>query len=304
MRVPWASIALGALACAANSAAMGQSGEATGTLRIVQAFAGFNQPNDLGAPCASPCFGTPAGTVVVQPNQFVSSNSTGLYYVVLQTNHWTGTLSTTFELSEAGAVVQTVTTGTSVGTDQAAAALVLSAAATIPQNSYVGPGVLTATTTATSGDDGPLLTLQSHSTMQVGGPGARAVVQVFVGLSESLPCTGPTCGVPSSDALTVHLDQFPNHGSGGLYYAVFQADGWYGTLVGAADVTEGGSVVQTLPLGGFIAPSEAYSVKVLSSTSSPLPGEGLAILSSTITASPGGGQTPFTLTSYSPLQVQ
>ncbi|HXM46060.1 MAG TPA: hypothetical protein VN924_32805, partial [Bryobacteraceae bacterium] len=278
-------------------------GEATGTLRIVQAFAGFNQPNDLGAPCASPCFGTPAGTVVVQPNQFVSSNSTGLYYVVLQTNHWTGTLSTTFELSEAGAVVQTVTTGASVGTDQAAAALVLSAAATIPQNSYVGPGVLTAATTATPSNGGAVLTLQSHSTMQVGGAGTRGLVQVFGILSESLPCTGATCGAPSG-AVTVNLDQFPSSGSGGGYYAVFQADGWYGDLAITFEVAEGGSVVQTLHRDGFVAPSEAYSVQSLGSTSSPLPGKGLAILSSITTASPGGGQTPFTLTSYSPLQVQ
>jgi hypothetical protein len=283
---------------------MGQSGEATGTLRIVQAFAGFNQPNDLGAPCASPCFGTPAGTVVVQPNQFVSSNSTGLYYVVLQTNHWTGTLSTTFELSEAGAVVQTVTTGTSVGTDQAAAALVLSAAATIPQNSYVGPGVLTATTTATSGDDGPLLTLQSHSTMQVGGAGTRRLVQAFAGISEPAPCAGTTCGVPSG-TVAVHPDQFPRPNTAGVYYAVFQADGWVGSLSAICEVTESGAVVQTVPITGFVAGSQAYSVVAIGEAGVPLPGSyvGPAAMIVTTTASAGGG-TPFTLTSYSPLQVE
>jgi len=136
-------------------------------------------------PAPARASGFPAGTGAVQPNQFVLSNSAGLYYFVFQTNGWTGDLSVTFSLSEAGAVVQTVAVTGSVTAQQARSALVLSGSATIPQTAFVGPATLTATTTATPSNGAKPSILKSYSTLEVGGAGARRVVQAFVGTSTS-----------------------------------------------------------------------------------------------------------------------
>jgi hypothetical protein len=240
--------------------------------------------------------------------KFVSSNSTGLSYAVFQTNGWTGSLSPTFELSEASAVVQTMTAGTSVGKQQASSAFVLNVAATISQSSYVGPGVLTATTTVTPNTGRTPFSLKAYLTLQLGGAGTRRVVQAFVGNlanNSGFPCAGLPCGLPAN-AVAVQPDQFPQSHTAGAYYAVVQARRLVREPRRRFEVTEAGSVVQTLPLGGFIAPPEGQSALVFSTSVSPLPGKyvGQAILSLTSAASPAGGHTPFTLTSYSPLQVQ
>ena len=225
---------------------------ATGIRHLVQAFAGFNQPNDFGTPCASPCFASPAGTVVVQPNHFVSSNSAGIYYAVFQADGWIGDLSTTFELSEAGSVVQTLTITGSISAKQAHSAVVLSGNADIPQSSFVGLAALTATTTATPDAGGAGFTLKSSSQLQVGAAGTRRVVQVFAGISSSnggtgYPCTPPECPLQiPPGSVAVQPNQFQGPGTDGAYYAVFQAEFWQGVTGTTCQVMEAGEVVYTI----------------------------------------------------------
>jgi len=238
-------IAFGLAALAASTAVCQTrtgAGAATETRNVLQAFAGFNQPNDLGLPCASPCLGAPAGTIIVQPNHFVSSGSAGLYYAVFEANGWTGDLSATFSLSEAGTIVQTLTVAGSISSEQAYTAVVLSGSATIPQSAYVGPATLIATTTATPSSGTPF-TMKSSATMEVGGAGTRRVVLAFAGISYSpnsesgFPCAAPQCPLPiPPGTVAVQPAEFQGHFVGGDFYAVYQADGWLGELAGDAEV--------------------------------------------------------------------
>jgi hypothetical protein len=280
-----------------------------GTRHLIQAFAGFNQPNDLGTPCTGPCFEVPAGTVVVQPNHFVSSNSAGLYYAVFQTNDWAGNLSVEFTLSEAGSVVQTVTTTGTISAAQARSPVVLSAAAAIPQSSFVGPATLTATTTATPNNGGQPLTLKSYATLEVGGSGTRRLVQVFVGLSGSdapfaTPCAYPGCqfGIPPG-SVAVQPVQFQANGDSSVYYSVLQANDWRGDVTGTFDVIEAGKVVYAVPFGpAYIG----YALQVVGEDSSPLETNyiGPATLEVNTNATQQGGINQFDLTSYAPVVYQ
>jgi hypothetical protein len=277
----------------------------TGIRHLIQAFAGFNQPNDVGLPCASPCFQLPSGTVAVQPNSFVSGNSAGLYYAVFQTDGWTGDLSTTFELSEAGNVVQTVTAGGSIGTDQATAAVVISTSATIPDTGYSGPATIRVTTTATRSDGSAPFTLESFAPLEVGTTGTHRLVQAFAGVTPTPPCLGLCFAVPT-ESVTVQLGGFVTPSLLGDFYAIFQAGGWDGILDLTFDVTEAGKVFQITTTRGTVAGSQAYSVvEVGASGYIPQGGyNGPAVLKLTTAALPRNGAPPFNLSSYTTLQVQ
>jgi hypothetical protein len=255
----------------------------------------------------------PAGTVVVQPNQFVSSNSAGLYYAVFQTNGWTGKLNVNFSLSEAGAIVQTVAVTGSVSPEQARSVVVLSGSATIPQSAFVGSATLTATTTATPSNGGEPFTLESYSTLEVGGAGARRLVQAFVGISSSdggtgLPFAYPACpfSIPPGTVL-VQPAQFQSSGDHSTYYSVFQANDWQGDVQGTCDVIEAGRIVYTVPFGpGYVGGQGGHPVQLLGEDGQPLQGNyiGPAMLRVTTNATQQGGVNQFTLTSYAPIVVQ
>jgi len=287
-------------------------GQATGTTTsraIIQVFAGFNQPGQ-GTPCAAPCFGAPAGAVVIQPEGFVVASSSGLYYAVFQTNGWTGDLTTTFTLSEAGVVVQTATATGSVSTANAYSAIVLSVPTIMPQNSFVGPATLTATTTALPSGGGSPQGSKTYATLQVGGAGARRLVQAFVGISsigpaQAFPCAAPECpfSIPAGSVM-VQPAAFQNApGNGNIYYIVVQANDWLGEVAGTAQVIEDGHVRGRASVGGLV--SFPYSVIVGAGSGPALNGyPGPAILRVTTTATERGGTNRFTLTTYAPLEVE
>jgi hypothetical protein len=284
----------------------------TQTRTILQAFAGFNQPNTLGLPCASPCFSLPAGTVIVQPNHFVSSNSLGLYYAVYQANGWTGDLNITFTLSEAGEVVQTVTAAGSITSDQANSPSVISVNSTIPQNAFVGPATLIATTTAIPGDGSPPFTMKSSSVMEVGGMGTRRVIPLFAGISTgnggTYPCAASQCntGLPPG-SVAVQPAQFQSPRIGGIFYAAFQVDGWYGEIGGTAVATQGKQTYLSVPVGGSVGNGqEAYSAVLFSADGYSQDNDakpGPALLTVTTTATQRSGNQ-FNLKSTAPIWVQ
>jgi len=298
------SIALAVLACSASGQA--QSPATAGSPQLVQAFIGFNQPNTQGAPCAN-CFGVYG--VVVQPNQFVSSGSTGLYYAVFQENGWTGSVSTTFHLSAAGTVIQTMVLNGTVTSGQGW--VVLSGNATIPTTTYSGPADLTATTTATPADGLPPFALSSYGPMVVGTTGAHHLVQAFAIYSSSLfgsyPCLMDcVAGLPG--AMAVQPAQFQQPGvTAAASYVFFQADGWKGQVHMNFDVVEAGKVVFSQYIGGYIGGQAALSVSGFG-VDGGAPGGGYvgpAILNVTTTAVPQYGvQTPFTLKSSSVVEVE
>lgn len=279
--------------------------------RILQVFAGFNQPNDEGMPCAGPCLGLPSGMIAVQPNSFVSPGGAGLYYAVFQTFDWTGTLSVTFALKEGGSVVQTATVEGTVDQtpDQARSALVLSAAATIPDTPFVGPGTITATTVATP-TQGESAVLTSYATLEFGTSGERRLVQVFAGMSSSnggneYPCAYPECQIANfPGTVVVQPEQF-QFGDFSAYYAVFQADDWQGSVKGTCDVIEEGKTVYSIGVDGVIAGQGGSPVELFASSGSPIPGDyvGPATLWTATTATQRGGNQ-FTLTTYTPVEIQ
>jgi hypothetical protein len=281
---------------------------ATNTRHLIQAFAGFNQPNDLGIPCTGPCFELPTGTVVVQPNHFVSSNSPGLYYAVFQTNDWAGNLSVEFTLTEAGSVVQTVTTTGTIPTAQARSAVVLSIAANIPQSSFVGPATLTATTTATPNNGGPPLTLKTYATLEVGGAGAQRIVQVFAGISTSngasgMPCAYPECplGQLPPGTVVVQPAQFQPTSGSCIYYSVLQANDWLGDVQGTFDLIEAGKIVYNVLFGP--APVN-YELTMLGEEILPLETNYIGPATFEATTSATQRASHFTLTSYAPVVYQ
>jgi len=275
-----------------------------GSPHLVQAFVGFNQPNTLGLPCAG-CLGYPATTVWVQPNQFVSSGSNGLYYAVFQENGWSGDLSAAFNLIGAGGVIQTTILNGTIANEQDL--LVLSGNATIPETTYSGPNKLVVTTTTTPSDGSSPFSLISSVDMEVGAAGIRRLVQVFGGLSagKTFGCSCVHCGPPG--AAWVEPDLFPGPGTGAVEYVLFQADSWLGTVSTTIDTIEAGKIVQTTGLGGEIAGYLSRSVAWFGVDASPAGPEyaGPATMRVTTTAASelGSGQ-PFTLQSFCPLNIQ
>lgn len=296
-----------AVVCAQMSS--GQAAGAATTRAIIQVFAGFNQPRQ-GTPCAAPCFGAPAGAVVIQPESFVVSSSSGLYYAVFQTNGWTGDLTTTFTLSEADVVVQTATATDSVSTANAYSAIVLSVPAIMPQNSFVGPATLTATTTALPSGGGSPQGLKTYATLQVGGAGTRRVVQAFVGISsigtaDAFPCAAPQCpfSIPSGSVMVQPAAFQGVPGNGSVYYIVIQANDWLGEVAGIAQVIEAGHLLASTSVGAIV--SSPYSVIVGATDGPALYGASSpATLRVITTATQRGGTNRFTLTTYAPLEVE
>ena len=250
---------------------------------------------------------------MIQPNHFVSSGSTGLYYAVFQTNGWTGNLTATFSLSEAGTVVQTMIASGTVSEDQAYAAIVLSVAATMPQSAFVGPAMLTASTIAVPSDGGPTLNLTTYATLEFGGTGTRKLVQAIVGISSSngesgFPCDTPHCAIQiPPGSVAIQPAAFLGVPDGGtIYYAVVQANGWGGEIQSTAEVTLKGHLLYTIGLGGIVAGrQEDYSVVLFGSGGYVRFGySGPAVLTVTSVATSSSTRGQFTTTSYAPLQLQ
>jgi hypothetical protein len=264
---------------------------------------GFNRPNDLGMPCAG-CLGFSADTVWVEPNQFVSSGSTGLYYTVLQEDGWSGNLSVTFALTGAGVLIQDmIVTGTLT---KGQGLLVLSGSAVIPQTTYSGAATLTVTTTATPADGSSPFILKSFALMQVGTTGIRRVVQVFAGLNapneSEFPCT--SCGPPG--AVGVQPYQFPQPGAGAAEYVVFQTDGWDGGVDSTMDLVDRGKIVESQSLGASIADRGPFLTMISVGTfpaGNGYTGPATLVVTTTATSRRGSGQ-PVTFRSFSPLYIQ
>jgi hypothetical protein len=197
--------------------------------------------------------------------------------------------------------------------EQAYSPVVLSVNATIPESDFVGPATLTATATATPTGGAAPFGLKSYSTLEVGGAGARRLVQVFVGISSSnggtgFPCAYPTCPfVIPPGTVVVQPAQFQGDPlSGSSYYSVFQADEWQGDLIGTCDVFEGNKLAYTIPVGGNMGEQGGHPVALFASTGGPIEGPytGPATLRVSTTASQRDGAPPSTLTSYAPVQIQ
>src|ERR1700691_2690545 len=289
---------IGLLCCAAPSQT---ALKGAASLQLIQAFVGFNQPNDLGMPCSG-CLGFSSSTVWVQPNQFVSPGSTGLYYAVFQNGGWSGSLSASFVLRGGGAVIQNTVINGSVSSSQDF--FVLSGNATIPQTSYSGPAVLVATTTATPGDGSSPLTLTSSAVMMVGTAGIYGLVQVFAGIgmgSNVFPCTG--CGPPG--AVGIQPNQILGPGGGGSEYVVFQAHDWEGSVTSTLDVVEKSGVTQSQTLVASIEGHDVVSVVGGGTIEAGSSYSGPASLRATSTAtSRRGAFESFTFQSFSPFYIE
>jgi hypothetical protein len=275
---------------------------AAGSPHLVQAVVGFNQPNNLGLPCAG-CFGLSGGTVVFQPNQFVSSGSEGLYYAVFQEDGWSGSLSASFQLTGAGSTIQSITVNGSIVSGQGVA--VLSANASIPQTTFSGRGALMVTTTATPSDGSAPITLMSWVEMEVAATGPQRFIQLLVGV-ESEFC-GPRfgeCELPEG-AIAVQPAQFYKEAPGG-FYSVFQAGGWLGGLLINGEVVREGKVLFHYTLYGGVSDSQAHSIVWYSESGAPLGVQtGSGTLRVTVTATPQDTSAqPFTLTSTSAIEFK
>jgi len=306
MKMHQPALALVAFVCCA---ATGQSAATAGSPQLVQAFVGFNQPNDYGLPCVN-CLSYTDGTVFVQPNNFVSSGSAGLYYVVLQANGWAGEIDASFKLVGGRNVIQRMTFSGTITAGQTT--IVLSRSATIPQTTYSGRAVLEVTTTATPSDGSPQFFLKSSAIMEIGKTGTHRLVQVFAGLSYSSagqgfrPCAYPDCGPPGT--IGVLPAQFPEPSSPPAYYVAFQADGWIGTVNMTYDLIERGKLVQSYSQAGGIAQAHSHGHLVAvfgygGSLSGPHVGPAIVRVI-TKAGSHHGATKAFTLQSSSPIEIQ
>jgi hypothetical protein len=276
---------------------------ATASPQLVQAFVGFNQPNDLGLPCASPCLLSPAGSVIIQPNQFILPGSQGLYYAVFQENGWSGNISVNFQLAAAGNNMQSIAVDGVITNGQGVT--VLATGAEIPQTNYVGTATLTATATATPSNGGAPIILTSYSTLEIGGAGSRRLVQAFAGIGVVV-CGPPNCSpTMPANAVVVQPNMFPDYTAAPIYYAVFQADNWQGQVQGTCDLLKHGKVIFSTSIGGPIIGQGGHPVTVLSSGGTSLNSAdvGPAGLSVTTIATQRTGNQ-FTLVSYAELEIQ
>lgn len=220
---------------------------------IVQAFAGISQGNGT-LPCANPggangCYGIPDGSVAVMPEQIISTVAPSVYYyAVFETASWSGTLSVTFQILEAGAVVQTITANGSASPNSVT---MISAPATFPTNNgYAGRATMSITTTATPSAGGPTFTLKSSTTIRVRPPGQPqgVVALLFTGM-DSAYCwnpnpVNPCYGVPEGAVVVAPQNILSAPYSASVYTAL-QTGYWVGTINCTWQLTEAGTVVGT-----------------------------------------------------------
>jgi hypothetical protein len=187
-------------------------------------------------------------------------NRSLLYYAVFQTNGWTGGLSVTFDLSEAGSVVQTATVGGSpIGLKSHSTLEVGGAGRRRLVQAFVG-------ISSSNGETG-------------------------------FPCGPPGCPYPvPTNAVAVQPAQFQGApGNGTIYYAAFQAYEWRGGTDSTGEVIEGNNIVYTPGVSGGIAGS--LDIELTAAGGGPLTGdyEGPATLKVITTAlQRGDGAPPFT----------
>jgi len=232
----------------------GDRAQAGNPVGIVQAFAGISQ-SDGTLPCANPggangCYGIPNGSVAVMPAQIISGTPPPVnYYAVFETASWSGTLNVSFDIVEAGAVVQTITASGSASLNSVT---MIFAPATFPTNNgYTGRATMNTTTTAMPAGGGSALTLKSSTTVRVRPVGQQyqgVVALLFTGM-DSAYCWSPNpvnaCyGVPDG-AVVVAPQNILSAPYSGSVYSALQTGYWVGTISCTWQLTEAGTVVGT-----------------------------------------------------------
>jgi hypothetical protein len=217
---------------------------------IVQAFAGISAGNGT-LPCANPggangCYGIPDGSVVVMPNQILSENAAGVYYAVFETANWSGSLSVTFQIAEAGTVVQTATAS---GTANANSVTLISTPTSFPANNgYQGLATMSVTTAAMPFGGGAPLTLRSGTIIQVRPPG-NAITKVLTFTALGYACWNPPsqCSylIPKGAVLITPEDIFSTKVTVPQVYSIVQTGYWVGSIDCTWQVNEGGTTVGT-----------------------------------------------------------
>jgi hypothetical protein len=127
------------------------------------------------------CYGIPSGAVALQPNMFISPGVSTTWYAVFQTGAWSGSLSVTFDLVEAGVVAQSATGSATAGGNSTVLVTVSQSA---PSNGYNGAATLAVSTAATPTGGGAPARLNSSADIQVGTGGAQIAV-AMAGISQS-----------------------------------------------------------------------------------------------------------------------
>jgi len=228
------------------------------TAQIVQALVGVTQSNGI-LPCvgdgSTACYGIPSGAVALQPNMIIAPGTMPSWYVVFQTGAWSGNLSASFQLNEAGTVVQSATASATAQPNSTVLVAVPEAAL---NNGYNGPATLDVGTVAIPRGGGGKVTLKSSAVVQVGSTGSEISVglagpsRYYSATVPSPPCTGADAvdcyGVPPAAAVV-----WPENVTApvnGDWYAVFQSGNWKGALERVTfTLTEQGETVMTYGAG-------------------------------------------------------
>jgi len=146
--------------------------------------------------------------------------------------------------------------------------------------------------------------LLSSRTLEAAASSSNLVLG-FVGFNEpnslGLPCAA--CPGWPTNVVLVHPNHFISSGSIGLYYAVFQENGWSGQINASFTLTGAGTVIQTVTLNGTINSGQDLFVLSGDTTIPDTAYAGPALLTVTAIATPNDGGSPFTLTSGAIMQI-
>ena len=153
----------------------------------------------------------------------------------------------------------------------------------------------------------PLLcwAVASQIQLKAATAGSPQLVQAIVGFNApntlGLPCTS-CLGFPAG-TVWIQPDHFVSAGSSGLYYAVFQENGWSGNLNSNFQLSGGGGVLQDVILNGTLTNGQGLLVLSASETIPDTTYSGPATLTVTTTATPNDGSPPFILASMVDMMV-
>lgn len=251
-----------------------------GNLNIAHGLLAFGVPSSAGAPepcvgtaTSGMCYGVPYGLLVVPMNGLVAPGTSGIFYVSIETQNFSGTGSTTFKLTESGTLALQLAATGAISTNSKT---FISAAGAIPAGTYTGPATLTAMTTVTpaTGSSPVVLTAQT-SLWIVPSPGSQAeaagaarppFAQMAVGFGippppmgtgRSAPCVG-TGAADNCYGAPVGIFVLPLNllagGSGvnlgGLFFIAVQIGRLTGSATTLYQFSQGGNVLEESTASG------------------------------------------------------
>jgi hypothetical protein len=125
------------------------------------------------------------------------------------------------------------------------------------------------------------------------------VVQALAGFNKpndmGLPCAG--CLGFSGGTVWIQPNHFVSSGSEGLYYAVFEQNGWSGGLSVDFQLSGGGNIIQDIVVNGAMSASQSLVVLSGAATIPQTTYSGPAALTVTTTGTPDDGSAPVVMSS-------